>query len=363
MSKYLDSKSGSLEESIIGLVEKSVSVSQQQAAGAALAAKRGELDKGKLQGASLEMYKSMSEKDLEDFAKTKHKGLPDKKEAVSPAQQAAIAISKKEKGEEPKNEEVELDEAMRVLAKKGKTQVVTTGDGVAKVMVGGKEVAAGDLDDGAGGWFMSAKGQKGQKFFDSPQKIADFYGEEFAIVEKIEYVEYKFKNRSDAEKAKAYFDGIQLMSFDVEDDDIANGELRVDSGSKDMTKYHKEVLSKFRPKVITSEEKELDPVNKKALKKDFDDRKDQDLDNDGDTDKTDKYLHKRRQAITKSVSKEEYSMVDAVAKHINMWEKATPKKEEDEMDDGSDEVKGSKTMTGKPKSKVEVDPKDIEEKK
>jgi hypothetical protein len=61
------------------LQEKSLSVSQQQAAGAALAAKRGEISPSELKGASLEMYKSMSEKDLRDFAKTKHEGLPRKK--------------------------------------------------------------------------------------------------------------------------------------------------------------------------------------------------------------------------------------------------------------------------------------------
>ena len=55
--------------------EKSVSISQQKAAGIALAAKRGELDPSELTGAAKQMYK-MSEKDLEDFAKTKHKGLP-----------------------------------------------------------------------------------------------------------------------------------------------------------------------------------------------------------------------------------------------------------------------------------------------
>lgn len=61
------------------LQEKSLSVSQQQAAGAALAAKRGEISPSELKGASLEMYKSMSEKNLRDFAKTKHEGLPKKK--------------------------------------------------------------------------------------------------------------------------------------------------------------------------------------------------------------------------------------------------------------------------------------------
>ena len=47
-------------------------------------------------------------------------------------------------------------------------------------------------------------------------------------------------------------------------------------------------------------ESKLDPVNKDAVKKKFDDRKDKDIDNDGDTDSTDKYLHKRRKAISKA---------------------------------------------------------------
>ena len=49
------------------------------AAGAALAAKRGERSKSSLQGASRQMAKSMSKKQLEDFASTKRKGLPRKK--------------------------------------------------------------------------------------------------------------------------------------------------------------------------------------------------------------------------------------------------------------------------------------------
>jgi hypothetical protein len=52
---------------------------QQMAAGAALAAKRGERSKSSLRGASRQMAKSMSKKQLRDFAKTKRKGLPRKK--------------------------------------------------------------------------------------------------------------------------------------------------------------------------------------------------------------------------------------------------------------------------------------------
>jgi len=53
------------------------SKSQQQAAGAALAAKRGESKKSDLKGASKEMYESMSESELEDLASTKHDNIPD----------------------------------------------------------------------------------------------------------------------------------------------------------------------------------------------------------------------------------------------------------------------------------------------
>jgi Protein of unknwon function (DUF3008) len=52
---------------------------QQMAAGAALAAKRGERKKSSLRGASKRMARSMSKKELEKFAKTKRKGLPRKK--------------------------------------------------------------------------------------------------------------------------------------------------------------------------------------------------------------------------------------------------------------------------------------------
>ena len=55
------------------------SKAQQKAAGAALAAKRGEIKKSELQGASREMYESMSEDQLEELAETKRKGLPEKK--------------------------------------------------------------------------------------------------------------------------------------------------------------------------------------------------------------------------------------------------------------------------------------------
>ncbi len=53
------------------------SKAQQRAAGAALSAKRGDTKVSELFGASKQMYESMSEKELEDFAGTKTDDLPD----------------------------------------------------------------------------------------------------------------------------------------------------------------------------------------------------------------------------------------------------------------------------------------------
>ncbi len=53
------------------------SAAQQKAAGAALSAKRGDTPKSKLRGASKSMEKSMSEKELKDFASTRRKGKPE----------------------------------------------------------------------------------------------------------------------------------------------------------------------------------------------------------------------------------------------------------------------------------------------
>lgn len=53
------------------------SKAQQQAAGVALSAKRGEKKKSELKGPSKGMYESMSESKLEEMASTKRKGKPD----------------------------------------------------------------------------------------------------------------------------------------------------------------------------------------------------------------------------------------------------------------------------------------------
>ena len=145
----------------------------------------------------------------------------------------------------------------------------------------------------------------------------------------------------------------------------------------------------------------LDAVQPKAVKKKFDDRKDKDIDNDGDVDSTDKYLHKRRKAVSKAIKsdkKENYdmgtpentkskldatpgqssddwqqqvdtmqkknaSMREALAKMWGVDEGHNPFQEGGHLPSEKKKKKEeTKTMTGKPMTKVEVDP-DMKEKK
>jgi hypothetical protein len=173
-------------------------------------------------------------------------------------------------------EEVELDEAMRVLATKGKTKVVTKGDGVARVMIGNKEIASGDLDDGAGGWFMSKTGEKGQKFFDSPKKIVDFYAEEVEIEEA-----YKTPSEASAYEAgkkaarqgKKYQDNPNKKgTAEFTAWSKGHNEARAKGMKEDVdfdglfeSTFEEEKLSLEDTLKAIWEGKKLDPVNKKAL--------------------------------------------------------------------------------------------------
>jgi hypothetical protein len=69
------------------------SIAQQQAAGIAHAVEKGELPKSKLRGSSKQMYKGMhGTGELSKFAKTKHKGLPQKKTEEAMTERAAQLV-------------------------------------------------------------------------------------------------------------------------------------------------------------------------------------------------------------------------------------------------------------------------------
>ena len=70
----------------------------------------------------------------------------------------------------------------------------------------------------------------------------------------------------------------------------------------------------------------LDKVQPKALKKKFKDRKDKDIDNDGDVDDSDEYMHKKRQAVSKAISKDDEKPETKSNEKDDADTKADPKK-------------------------------------
>ena len=62
----------------------------------------------------------------------------------------------------------------RVLANNGQYKAVSSG-GVVRIMYKGKEIASGDFDSGADGWFVMGKNDKGQKFFGDAQDMIDYF--------------------------------------------------------------------------------------------------------------------------------------------------------------------------------------------
>ena len=172
-------------------------------------------------------------------------------------------------------------------------------------------------------------------------------------------------------KAKRMLDGIQMMNFDINDDNINGGELMVDAGNKDMTKYHQEIIKKFRPKVMTTEK--LVGGQKKL-----------DKDKDGDIDGKDFAMLRKskkenyelgtpentkskldatpgqsaddwQKQVDTMQNKNNY-MRETLAKMWGMKEGHNPFDDKKEKKEEKKDKKETKTMTGKPMTKVSVDP-------
>ena len=190
------------------------------------------------------------------------------KEAVSPAQQAAIAISKKEKEKEEGNA---FTGALKAAKEKGEKTFTVAGkeyDVKTEKLVGGQKKLDKDNDGDIDGkdFAMLRKQKKNEELEQERQRyletkkgsvresILKMWGE---ISEKVEYVEYDFKNKNDAMKAKKMLDGMKMMSFDINDDGISRGMLTVDAGNRDMTKAHQEIMKMFKPRIVAQEKKDL----------------------------------------------------------------------------------------------------------
>ena len=110
----------------------------------------------------------------------------------------------------------------------------------------------------------------------------------------------------------------------------------------------------------------MDAVQPKAVKKKFKDRKDKDIDNDGDVDDSDKFLHKRRKAVSKAINSQKESIEryhetkkgslrDAV---LQMWGESVKGEEKEKKTLTKEKKDGSvkkMTDTGKEMTKVDVD--------
>ena len=163
-------------------------------------------------------------------------------EAANPAQQAAIAISKKEKGEKPKEEE-----------------------------------------GNAFGKALQAAKQNGDK--------------EFVVSGK----KYKVEDAEKMNKKNKEDKGIEVHGEDL------NAEIQAAQQGKIKSLVDTIIDTYYKAETNKNDKSDdgegLDAVQPKAVKKKFKDRKDKDIDNDGDVDSSDKFLHKRRKAISKSMGK------------------------------------------------------------
>ena len=101
-------------EEVEQIEEKAVSQAQQKLMAMALSLKRGEMKASDASDAVKDLAKSMSMKDLEDFAKTKHKGLPAKVEKESKKlsfKEMVEKVNGPEEIQENVDEEVEMMKA------------------------------------------------------------------------------------------------------------------------------------------------------------------------------------------------------------------------------------------------------------
>jgi len=190
--------------------------------------------------------------EVQSSAAVQAKEQQDNQEAMNPAQQAAIAIDMKKKGKKPKNEDDAAD--MRDKNKK------------------------------------DAKGETG---------AVKVHGEDLnAEIEKAKAG--KIKSLVDTIKSM-YYNIPEAKHHDDEDKEKEEGNAFTKALMAAKEKGEKTFTVAGKHYDVKKEEDKLDKVNPVAVKKKFKDRKDKDIDNDGDVDDSDRFLHKRRKAISKAV--------------------------------------------------------------
>ena len=308
-------------------------------------------------------------------------------EAVSPAQQAAIAIAKKEKGEKPKNEE-------KVECPKCKGEGCDHCDGKGYHMKEADELKEREDTAAAVARAMKKMGVKydrkkeddiiskipkvldTMKLSSGAKKmllrdrdfIADVLGDlgESVLKEKpADLLVLQFRSSSDA--AKAYKVLTQKVAGNMVPygDAFDEGDELVIEFPDDADKLMKDMKSKGAPSFKVLEREEYSDFAKKKNEELTAKQKKIDMNKDGKITGDDLAKLRAKGAKKEEVSEAKYvgdtGMVEKAAKHIaDMWKEASksPKKEEEEPKK-KDEKKT--TMTGKPMAGVEINPKSKED--
>ena len=124
--------------------------------------------------------------------------------------------------------------------------------------------------------------------------------------------------------------------FAVLHKDLTKEELKMSIGegktyglTQSLLDAVKGVLNADNTNDVSDDGDEMDKVQPKALKKKFANRKDKDIDNDGDVDDSDEYLHKKRKAVSKAIDKEE----EVDDKEVEKKAKAEKDVDDDDKDD------------------------------
>jgi hypothetical protein len=145
-------------------------------------------------------------------------------------------------------EEADLDEGTKqVLAHggKGKYKVTKDGDKI-EIKFGGKVVGTADFDRGADSFFVSIKGEKGQKSFDDAQAIADYFAKN-KITEEVDLDEAKYTYKA------ATFNGNTVVGTGSTEEDAI----------KDAKNKAKELGSTLRKRIsMKKEDVDLDEAIK-----------------------------------------------------------------------------------------------------
>ena len=180
----------------------------------------------------------------------------------------------------------------------------------------GKEGAANKNPKGAGGAkgigggdapgmkMAEPKGTKGKPSIKKPKH---------ACATKVEHPEWGAGNCL-KEQHTLDEDG-NVSHYDVMFEHGLEQNVPVQTLNVTLSEYHEHAINDAKNKEVL-DEGGLDPVNKKAVKKKFANRKDQDIDNDGDVDGSDKFLHKRRKAISKKMATKEHHEKDIDGKVV-----------------------------------------------